>query len=518
MTDISRILIYGDFLHNGTKVECHDQKQNGQRFLVAPRCLSLEEPRTSTNSLTFRVEVPPNELSKSNLDVFFAHTSPHVTLEYREEKEWRPVNVQATLSAYGLRDGVAFRFAATRAASPPQYGNSGFTLRLECGSLSETLRVVPAPFLLASSLDPCFEVMVVKNPLTEKFVADLDEIVFKAGARLFPLEFASDAVEDVWMQDCIEIGTYSAPEMDADIHTDAAFLPGIRGLHDGINTKPLDAEAVKALEKRGIRPATALTPRPHTRWIDWYGNLEVSPPVKSKSGKNFPLGRVLYGKQNALAMHPDVLAFLERQGIQTPALAVDTSWLTIGHVDEVINFVPARDRKRFRVLLPSPALATHLLEQAAQHGHADAPVFAGKKKQTTAAKLLETIGRSEESRKIQAAVDATQAQLKEELGLDDADFVTMPVLFEEGLAVIPNGVNGLVVNGHYIVPAPCGATVAGKDIFEEAIRTRLVKLGLKLHFLDIWEPYHSRSGEIHCGTNAIRRPKRNDWWKYWGEK
>ena len=517
MTDISRILIYGDFLHDGTEVESRDQKRERQRFLIAPRCLSLDEPRTPSNSLTFRIESDNSPPADTKLHLSFPQTSPHVTLEYWEYGQWHPVNVQATVTNFQPRKGVSLRFAATRAACQ-QDQSSGFTLKLQSGSVTETIRIVPAPFLLASSLDPASEVLVVKNKLTAKFVEKLEQIVVKAGAKLLLLEFASQAPWDVWMQDCIEIGTYSTPRKDAKPSVEDAFLPGIRGLHDGINTKPLDAEAVKALENYGMHPAIALAPRPHTRWIDWYGNLEVSPPVRSKSGRNFPLGRVLYGKQNELAMHPDVLAFLERQGIQTPALAVDTSWLTIGHVDEVIHFVSARDRKRFRVLLPSPALAAHLLEQAAQHGHADTPVFVGKKEQTTVAKLLETVGHSEESRKIQAAVDATQAQLQEELGLKDTDFVAMPVLFEKGLAVIPNGVNGLVVNGHYLVPAPCGAIVAGKDIFEEAIRTRLGKLGLKLHFLDIWEPYHSNSGEIHCGTNAIRRPNRIDWWKYWGEK
>jgi protein-arginine deiminase len=37
--------------------------------------------------------------------------------------------------------------------------------------------------------------------------------------------------------------------------------------------------------------------------------------------------------------------------------------------------------------------------------------------------------------------------------------------------------------------------------------------GVRLRFLDVWEPYHVRSGEIHCGTNAIRRPAHPARWK-----
>ena len=83
--------------------------------------------------------------------------------------------------------------------------------------------------------------------------------------------------------------------------------------------------------------------RAGTRWIDWYGNLEVSPPVKARNGREFPFGRILTGVQKGLGMHPDVLAFLEAQRLQSPPLIVDTSWLAIGHVDEVVSFVPAPD-------------------------------------------------------------------------------------------------------------------------------------------------------------------------------
>ena len=515
MTAQPRILIYGDFLHNGTEVESQQQKRDDKRFLVAPRCISLEEPRTAANSLTFQVKIadsaPPNGIIK----LIPPETEPILEFDYQDGEKWKATRDQR-IPAHKFRDGVTFRLTAVRAAIWKQ-GEYPVQILWE-SSEGETasvgfLWIMLAPFLLHSSLNPVSEVLVVKNKLTEKFVGELEPIVKAAGAKLHPLEFPSEAPWDVWMQDCIEIGGYSTPAKN-EPHSTPAFLPGIRGLHDGIETKTLDAEAVKSLRGMGLESAINLTSRPHTRWIDWYGNLEVSPPCKSKSGKNFPLGRVLYGKQGELTMHPDVLKFLEAQGVQTPALAVNTSWLTIGHVDEVVNFVPARDRKRFRVLLPSPALAVHLLEQAAQHGHGDAFVFPGKKEQVTVEKLLETVGRSEENKAIQMAVDATQTQLKEELGLADADFVPMPVLFEEGLSVIPNGVNGLVVNGHYIIPAPCGAIVAGKDIFAEAIRSRLVKLGLMLHFVDVWEPYHSRSGEIHCGTNVLRRPARAEWWKY----
>ena len=67
-------------------------------------------------------------------------------------------------------------------------------------------------------------------------------------------------------------------------------------------------------------------------------------------------------------MHPGVLRFLEVQGVQWPPIIVDTSWLAIGHVDEVVNFVPAKTRAGFKVLLPSPKAARDMLRTLRRRG------------------------------------------------------------------------------------------------------------------------------------------------------
>ena len=51
------------------------------------------------------------------------------------------------------------------------------------------------------------------------------------------------------------------------------------------------------------------------------------------------------------------------------------------------------------------------------------------------------------------------------------------------------------------------------DAFAAPIRAALTHLGVKVHFVDVWEPYHTGSGEIHCGTNTIRRIQRQKWWE-----
>ena len=213
-------------------------------------------------------------------------------------------------------------------------------------------------------------------------------------------------------------------------------------------------------------------------------------------------------------MHPDILAFLEEQRVQAPALVLDTSWLLIGHVDEIVSFVPVQDRPGFRVLFPSTALAKRILAELTSAGLGDLSVFEQHgNDETKVAALLEGSAASDENRCIQALLDQIKAKLCEGLGLDDSHFVELPALFEAGVALIPNLVNSLIINGHVIAPDPCGPQVNGQDVFANLFSQALVKYGLRVHFVDIWDCYHSKAGEIHCGTNTIRRVAYPEWWQ-----
>jgi hypothetical protein len=50
------------------------------------------------------------------------------------------------------------------------------------------------------------------------------------------------------------------------------------------------------------------------------------------------------------------------------------------------------------------------------------------------------------------------------------------------------------------------------DLFQAYTHVLLDALGLHVHSVDSWF-YHLRSGEIHCGTNVLRRPPKSaHWW------
>ena len=211
-------------------------------------------------------------------------------------------------------------------------------------------------------------------------------------------------------------------------------------------------------------------------------------------------------------MHPGVLKFLEAQGVQWPPIVVDTSWLAIGHVDEVVNFVPAKSKAGFKVLLPSPKAARDMIQALLAKGLEEEPVFEGTEDEMTLGALRMTVSQTSENLAIDEAVARLREQLKIELNLDDSDFVMVPALFQEGMAVIPNAVNSVVVNGYLLVPKPLGPQLDETDGFEQAISAALAGCNVRVVFIDSWNAYHTSGGELHCGTNTFRRLRDPAWW------
>jgi hypothetical protein len=93
------------------------------------------------------------------------------------------------------------------------------------------------------------------------------------------------------------------------------------------------------------------------------GNLEVVPP-----SDEWPLGRIVYGNTmstNPNPNLPDLPKFLKEQklagsqAVQEP-FDIDVEWLNVGHVDEIVSFLPGGTRG-FKVVVASPAYAEQLL-------------------------------------------------------------------------------------------------------------------------------------------------------------
>ncbi|NWI67738.1 PADI1 deiminase, partial [Todus mexicanus] len=260
--------------------------------------------------------------------------------------------------------------------------------------------------------------------------------------------------------------------------------------------------------------------------LDSFGNLDVSPPVTVR-GKEYPLGRILIGSPLPWAsgrrMSKAVRDFLYAQKVQAP-VEIYSEWLTVGHVDEFLTFVPACDRKGFRLLLASPNACYKLFKEKQRQGHGEATQLVGKGAGEDIPEVrwglpaALTGGGNSRSPSLspQRCIDWNRDLLKQELGLTEQDIIDIPQLYilrgSRADAFFPNMVNMLVLGRHLGIPKPFGPPVGGQCCLEERVRALLEPLGLTCTFIDDFFSYHVLSGDVHCGTNVRRKPFAFKWW------
>jgi hypothetical protein len=96
--------------------------------------------------------------------------------------------------------------------------------------------------------------------------------------------------------------------------------------------------------------------------MNFGGNLEVSPPLKDA-----PLGKIAFGANratNARTADADVVMFLESQVVQ-PFVDIETAWLDVAHVDEIMAFLPAPALEaKAAVAVASPGLGMAIIDAA----------------------------------------------------------------------------------------------------------------------------------------------------------
>ena len=429
------------------------------------------------------------------------------------DRMFRPIEHLSRLDVEdAARNGVELAIEASAFAGPGRSAEIEIGLRFETktGDLisRKVIKCSVAPFMMSSCLEPVDAVHVVITKLTESFVKDLKPLVEATGAKLLAFGDSTLPEHDIWIQDATEIGF--ATDGERMMHV---ALQGNRGMKlDDLFAKSFLGKDSGVVHQGSFRGKSA-------EWIDWFGNLEVSPPLRAPY-RSYPTGRVYAGTQGVRAMHPDVISFLEAQGVQAPVLWLDTSWLVIGHVDETVSWVPSDVGNAFRMLLPSPRLALGILRNAEKAApgcilnrgtkrndsekdeFCDAPVAAVLNDRTLMA----------DQEFVQKKIDSIRQTLQAELGITDADIVEIPVLFNSWPgrfagrygALTTNMVNSLLVGKMLFVPDPHGPLVGGRDVLLQAVKDSLEPLGCKVVAIDDFYPYHRYGGEVHCGTNATR--------------
>ncbi len=409
-------------------------------------------------------------------------------------------------------------------------------------SYHSSARFRVAPWLMPNHLDEAHTV----------YVSDVDatnaafRLAVGNAVRAVGCNFVEHAVNgDQWMQDCMEIGYAVLPAAPRPLRRDSVLRPP-----RGNELSPFP-ESLLAADFGFHEQGPILGVADHGSTFDSCGNIEVTPPVRDSQGNEYPWGRIYYCPGNdqhphGPAMDEELRAFLTAQVVQSP-IEIDATWLIVGHADELISFVPyaaGAPFKQWKLLVVSPREAYRILDavhlvdpnrvmlrnRTAQYHNVqgtvadyvagNAPIMdpAPHGANTIPAGTLRNFNLNV----IQPLIDAVLTQLEDDVDLTQpADVIEVPVLFipEDANwtvagALTADMVNMLVVNNRCVVPKPFGVeSNLGADLFEHDLRTKLNALGgLTVTFVDDWALYQARHGEVHCGTNTLRRPANAATW------
>lgn len=375
----------------------------------------------------------------------------------------------------------------------------------------DSVKLKVAPFILLSNLNQGITLYVREFPgQNEAFLQSLGELVPKAGAELVIVPSGKPYLPDqIWLQDTMEIGYSEMPGQKMNVVLKAN------------RNRSLDRYAKDKLlgpDFGWIQVGTYREGygggRGGNGWLDWYGNLEVTPPLPG-----YPFGCVYYGYNpegpKEASLNPEIVGMLEAQGVQSPAIRLDTGWLLIKHADEIISFLPSGDPEHpYRVLVVDTEAMIALLEKWMSQGYGEISLLDLYSKKMTVSSLLKNKILLDHNKTLQVdRIEPNIDLLKQELNLREQDFIRVPSFFDKhGVALVPNMVNSTVINGHVFIVAPNGPVVDGKDQLEEEMRRLLSGLPLTPHFLDA-HSYHQWGGEVHCATNVRRVGFSTAWWE-----
>ncbi|XP_028261208.1 protein-arginine deiminase type-2 isoform X2 [Parambassis ranga] len=371
-----------------------------------------------------------------------------------------------------------------------------------------------APWIMTPNTLRPVEVFVCSTSDNYQFLKGMKDLVAKSG---YKLKICHEYVNrgDRWMQDELEFGYIDSPHQRFPVVLDSP--------RDG----QLDNFPYGELLGPDFGYVTRIAQRKDVSSLDSFGNLEVSPPV-TVNGKKYPLGRIIIGVAFPTAtkgrnMTKVVQDFLWAQKVQEP-IALFSDWLLVGHVDEFMTFVPAPDRKGFRLLLASPDAAYKLFRGLQNNGHGQAKLFEGLRDEEQIAldELLSDENLEAENNYVQSCIDWNRDVLKKELGLDDDDIIDLPILFKlleeedvkeyRAVAYYPDMVNMIVLGKNLGIPKPFGPRVNGRCALEAEMCSLMEGLGLNCTFIDDFASYHKKLGEVHCGSNVRREPFDLKWW------
>lgn len=514
-------------LANDELSACHDASDNVQRapqYMAPLRTVPLKEISDSAKGF---ISIP-DITQRAFVRIF-----------HRKAKTWFFIEQGNSFSAAELKEGLILGIDA-RDTRRPNGWDGRVTVRFTVSdgeeSSSDDVMLRVAPVVVHHHLERVEQVMAVKGniasqPSQKDFLRDLANAIEDIGISKPSYLFEGD---DQWAQDIVEPGYTSMPGPNGPI--------SIRIMvRSGQDDREAGQQLFTHLRDTGIGAVQQLGGSFHE--INSMGNLECIPPF-THDGVHWPSGRIIMGTHGHYQHH--LLEFFRAQEIQDPLL-LDTGWLWVGHVDEFVQFLPAKTERGWVMVVVDTNAALRLLQQARDDGYGSLDLISRRDNQNIPSVIsfnentydivnipnpYSTINSALRDEKLhmfnaayQKRIEANIDIIKGATGITDSEIRRIPALFqqlerdklpdpgprptEEMLcagALFPGVINGVVLtgSGSYLAPKSWGPIIDGRDIVEDAVVKIYKEIGWKVKWIDDWDSHHKQGGEVHCGTNTIR--------------
>ncbi|MBD1940099.1 protein-arginine deiminase family protein [Microcoleus sp. FACHB-68] len=424
---------------------------------------------------------------------------PYINIFQKTDKGWQPVDLNGSKP-------ITYSSDILLGVEAKQFANRNWNglLNLKAVAKSkdkviaeDSIQMRVAPWIMLPNTAKVTELYVSDRGIgNREFISQLKTGVEATGAKVNVISGGT-----AWKQDTMEIGYVQFPKQSS-LQNFNVVLNGNRGGSMDYYPRSLLSRDFGWFEMGKPRRLDALN-----QWTDWFGNLEVTPPIPG-----YPHGRIYYGNAGTVAFHPEVVDFVTAQEVQGPPVDIDTSWLMIRHVDEIISFIPTPSGKPLMMIV-SPEEGVNLLKELNSKGYGNELINRGLSTQTTVSGALNNKNLIEHNLKLQSQhLNPIIAKLKQEFNLSDDQIVRIPAMYGYGgYSWWPNMVNSVAVNGQIMASNPRGAIVNGRDYTQEAFRRRVARSALKVYFLeDLY--YQELRGNTHCATNTRRKGLDTPFW------
>ncbi|CAM1505807.1 Fc.00g114440.m01.CDS01 [Cosmosporella sp. VM-42] len=476
----------------------------------------------------------------------------HQGEDANDPEQWTLVDRQMSFDATSLSQGLKLAIDSREVITDSSIWDGSVNVIFEVSDRNETavdhVAMKQAPVLIHHHLQRPDVVLSADGatspyPWQTSFVKSLKESLEKLPSKL-PLVLFKDG-DDIWAQDFLEPGYASMPGPNGPISIRVL-------LRSAQSTRDSGRQLFEQLRGPGVgvfQPGLG-SGFGHEE-INSGGNIETIPPYVSRSGVPYKSGRVIMGKHFDKYPAESMVTFLRSQGVQSP-LILETGWLAIGHVDEMVQFLPYGNELGFTIAIADTTAALNILKNAKEKGHGSARVISydgdttpdaetffldQSVLNTTIDKFLSDKNLLDVNQYAQRHIESNLELLLDEVPLAREDVLRIPVLWQDVAftwpqvpdgnppllhqppsgertvkTFFPGAINGLVLGTEYVAPKPWGPVVDGKDIMEEAIANVYSKASMKVRFIDDYMSHHVRGGEVHCGTNTLRDMSMA-WWK-----